>query len=489
LPIFRLWVLLTISGGKEARISTTLEISLGPHLTAEEAQAIYEQGPEAVVFALLQMAKMLAEQQRKPGDTPSTPSGMKPVYEKPTTPQRRKKPGAKKGHKGCRRPPPPVIHQRVILRLERCPVCQSKVTPCQQTRTRIVEDIPENITPIVTQYTIQRVWCPQCRQRVEPKVADALPGAQVGNHVVVLSAWLHYGLGVTIDQILSVFHFHLHFKLTPGGLVQMWYRLQEILFAWYDQIKAQALKAKTLFADETGWRVKGKTWWLWCFTTGDLTYYLIDRCRGSPLLQKFFKRQFQGILVSDFWGAYNAIRCMAKQKCIPHLLRDMLRVEKYEKPERSWLRFAKKLRRLFRDAMRLSKHSERTAPDYASKRARIDDRLQALLDRTWPDKNARRLAKRLRRHQHELFTFLDHPEVPYDNNTAERAIRPAVIIRKNSYANRSEAGADMQAVLMSVFRTLKQRGHNPLQTIVQALRTYLLTGQLPPLPDKVAANG
>jgi len=95
----------------------------------------------------------------------------------------------------------------------------------------------------------------------------------------------------------------------------------------------------------------------------------------------------------------------------------------------------------------------------------------------------------LRRHADELFTFLDHPEVPYDNNTAERAIRPAVIIRKNSYANRSEAGADMQAPLMSIFRTLKQRGHNPLQTIVQALRTHLKTGQLPPLPGKVTASG
>lgn len=482
-------ILLTVARGKESPVIPTLEITLGPQLTAEEARAIYEQGPEAVVFALLQMAKLLAQQQRQPGDSPSTPSGMKPVYHKETTPLRRKRPGRKPGHPGSRRPPPPVIHQQVTLRLDRCPVCASQVTPCQQTRTRIVEDIPQDIHPVVTQYTIHRDWCPQCRQRVEPKVPDALPGAQIGNHVLVLSAWLHYGLGVTIDQIRSVFNFHLHFQLTAGGVVQMWYRLQEILYAWYEQIKVQALQAKTLFADETGWRVKGKTWWLWCFTTGDLTYYLIDRCRGSPLLRRFFKREFQGILVSDFWGPYNAIRCLAKQKCLPHLLRDLLRVEKYQKPGRPWQRFAKKLRRLLRDGMRLSKHSQRTAPDYASKRQRLGVRLQALIDHPWKDKNARRLVKRLRRHQHELFTFLDHPEVPYDNNTAERALRPAVIIRKNSYANRSEAGADMQAVLMSIFRTLKQRGHNPLDTIVQALRTYLQTGKLPLLPDKVAANG
>jgi hypothetical protein len=116
-------VLLTIPYGKEARVVLTQEIALGPNLTAEEAQAIYEQGPEAVVFALLQMAKLLAEQRRKPGDSPSTPSAMKPVYHKEPTPRRRKRPGAKKGHQGRRRPQPPVIHQQVVLRLERCPVC------------------------------------------------------------------------------------------------------------------------------------------------------------------------------------------------------------------------------------------------------------------------------------------------------------------------------------------------------------------------------
>ena len=47
------------------------------------------------------------------------------------------------------------------------------------------------------------------------------------------------------------------------------------------------------------------------------------------------------------------------------------------------------------------------------------------------DADALRLAKRLRKHWDHLFTFLDLPEVPFDNNLAERYIRPAVILRKN----------------------------------------------------------
>ena len=101
----------------------------------------------------------------------------------------------------------------------------------------------------------------------------------------------------------------------------------------------------------------------------------------------------------------------------------------------------------------------------------------------------KRLIKRLRRHRDELLTFLDEPDVPFDNNLAERAIRPAVMIRKNSFGNRSDRGADTQAVLMSVYRTLQQRGHAPLNTVVDALTTYLKTGKLPPLPAKVTAVG
>ena len=105
------------------------------------------------------------------------------------------------------------------------------------------------------------------------------------------------------------------------------------------------------------------------------------------------------------------------------------------------------------------------------------------------DKQARRLVKRLRRHCEDLFTFLDQVVVSFNNNHAERMICPAVIIRKNSYGNRSQQGADCQAVLMSVFRTLKQRGHDPITTICDAIATYLKTGKLPPLPANITSNG
>ncbi len=105
------------------------------------------------------------------------------------------------------------------------------------------------------------------------------------------------------------------------------------------------------------------------------------------------------------------------------------------------------------------------------------------------DGDTRRLTNRLRKYAEFIFTFLDDADVAFENNFAERQIRPAVILRKNSQSNRSDRGAAPQAILMSVYRTMKLRGLNPTKSIADALRTYLATGQLPPLPDADIADG
>lgn len=463
-----------------------LDVPLGPQLTRKQAAQIAAQGEEAVIFALLELASgwARAEGQRASVDSPATPSGMVPAHLKPAANKRGKTPGRKLGHPGARRNLPDRIDERKTHRAACCPHCQGPLKRCQQTRTRYIEDIPQSLPPVVTEHTIHRDWCPHCKQQVEPKIPDALPGSQIGNRTVTLSAWLHYGLGQTLDHIAEVFNCHLQMKVTPGGLQQAWYRVQEILFPWYEQIQEECLDSAVLHGDETGWRVNGKGHWLWCFSQKRATYYLIDRQRGRPVLAKFFRRAFAGTLVTDFWGAYNAVVCSRRQVCLAHLLRDLKHVEQYKHPSPQWPKFAKKLRRLIRDGLRLKQRQ--TDPDqatYQSRRDRLHARLDALIATDWQDKQAARLLKRFRRHRDHLLTFLDDPAVPADNNHGERAIRPAVIIRKNIYGNRSGRGADTQAVLMSIYRTLKQRGHDPLATITNALSEYLTNGKLPAVPS------
>jgi transposase len=457
-------------------------------LTESQAARLAELGPEAVRLALLAANARFA-QLRPPAVSPATPSGMVPVYQKRSKDRRRrKKPGARAGHAGSRRKIPPTIDARVEHRLEVCPCCGGPLQRCKRTRSRIIEDIPQEITPVVTGHTVHRDYCPSCKRHVEPVVADAMPNATLGHHVIALSSWFHYGLGVTISQVRDILASHLHTDITAGGLVDGWRRLADALTPWYEQIAKEARAGAVLHADETGWRIDGQTCWLWCFCNHRCCYFQIDKSRGTPALQKFFAEAYRGTLVSDFWAAYESVWAGDYQKCLPHLLRELLKVDEHN-ASGEWRAFGKQLKRLIRDGLRLHKRPDFTSDKYHSRVTLIHRRLCALADASYLDPDARRLGERIGRHRDQLFTFLDTPGVPPDNNHAERQLRPAVIIRKNSLCNRSEQGASTQAVLMSVYRTLRLRGVDPTNTIAAALRILLQTGTLPALPVETVADG
>jgi len=189
----------------------------------------------------------------------------------------------------------------------------------------------------------------------------------------------------------------------------------------------------------------------------------------------------------DFLTAYESLSVGDRQYCLVHLLRELEKVDQHN-TSAAWQAFAKTLRRLIHDGIRLRKRPDFTPQRYQSRILRLGRRLDAFIATAADDADARRLLKRLRRTGDHLFTFLDYPAIPFENNHAERMIRPAVILRKNSQSNRSARGARTQAVLMSVYRTLHLRGHDPLRTVADALRTYLQTGQLPPLPGPAIAG-
>ena len=456
--------------------------------TCTEAQSLQlaRLGPEAVQIAVLAATERIA-QLKGQSPHPSTPSGQRPVYTKPNKNRRKTRRGAKPGHQAARRNKPERIDRRETHRCDVCPDCGGPLQRCNRTRKRIIEDIPQDVETEITEHTIHRDYCPRCQKHVEPVVPDALPKARLGHRFVCFTAWLHYGLGVTLAHIKAILGGHLHTTLSSGGLLSMWYRLAEVLTDWYEQIGQEARDSGHLHADETGWRVSGRTHWLWCFANGRVCYYLIDRSRGSPALQRFFTTLFEGVLITDFWAAYNSVQTCLRQCCHAHLLRELEKTDQANGSE-AWRAFSKTLRRLILDAIRLRRREDFTPEKYARRIDRIERRLAQLLAHETSDTDVNRLFKRLRRHQGDLFTFLHRMDVAYDNNFAERQIRPAVILRKNSQCNHSDKGAATQAIMMSVYQTLKLRELNPLETIVAALTQYMKTGQLPPLPEKTAAN-
>lgn len=411
--------------------------------------------------------------------TPTTPSGMTPTYLKPKPGRRPKRPGRKKGHDGVCRPQPKEVDHFKEHTLERCPDCHTPLKEPLKAYKRYTEDIPPIEKPEVTEHSVKGYWCPQCKTVVFAPVADALPNCMIGLRLVVFTAWLHYLVGVSVNNIVRILSVICSFKISPGGLTQAWKNLSLLLEPIYDGIGRRISTSAVLNADETGWRLNGITHWLWCFTTKEICFYLITKSRGSPVVKHILGTLFKGILICDFWGAYNKIAALAKQRCFYHLFTELAKVDKNNAAPQ-WKAFRKKLARLLKDAVRLS---ERKDPDqletFARRKAHLYNRLEQFLQGDYSDKDAKRLIKRLKRHKNELFTFLEYENVSPYNNHAEQQMRKPVLTRKVSQQNRSEQGAKTHAVLMTLFRSAELQGKNPVETVLTLAKAKITKAQAP----------
>ncbi len=255
--------------------------------------------------------------------TPTTPSGMTPVYLKPRARRSRKRPGRKKGHAGAWRRAPVRIDAKHAHRLKRCPECEGPVGPPIRTHRRIIEDLPD-ISPEITEHTVHGHWCRRCKRIVTPKVSAALPGATLGLRFIVYTAWLHYCLGMSVGNCVKNAAVAHAFGVSPGGLTLAWKRLAGLLEGAYEEIGQAIRESAVLHADETGWRINGVTFWLWAFATKQYCYYLIDRHRGAGVVKQVLGTLFPGVLITDFLGAYNAIEALAKQRCYFHLFTEFI---------------------------------------------------------------------------------------------------------------------------------------------------------------------
>jgi transposase len=412
----------------------------------------------------------------------STPSAMQPVYAKPPRSKRRRKPGRKKGHPGSCRPTPVRIDQVVEHKLTECPTCHNPLgQPCGE-HTQIVEDIPP-VHPTVTQHVIYEYNCSPCGTKVAAPMTEALPKATLVLRLTLLSAFLHYALGMTTRNICIWLRAFCRFQVTPGGLVLNWQRLAELLTPVYDELGECARLSAVLNVDESGWRIGGRTAWIWCFTSKTVAYYVLTPSRAGPVVKKVLGAFFKGILVTDFFGAYNRIKAFAKQKCFVHLLREIKQVSLRNRAK-EWQLFAHRLKRLMHEALKLVIDRDKIGKlKYENRVANLHIRLADIFGASYRNNDCDRLAKRLAKHREELLVFLLHPDVPADNNHAERQMRFAVVMRKNSYGNRSKRGAQAQAILMSIFRTCQLRGIDPIEFLANSVAAAIRSGSPLPIPD------
>lgn len=483
-PPLRPWALALYQRGSDATVKVLLALARALATLKTENTALRQAlvAAQAEIEALRQ--KLVAA---KPVQ-PTTPSGAIPPYAKPNTSKgkRRRRPGRKPGHDGAHRKRPVRIDRtEAHPPVRSCPDCGAALPAPSEIRQRVIEGLCVASSEAVL-HAIPRSFCANCEKLCEPAVTDAMPANRISLYTFVLTAWLHYGTGMSVANVVRLLHL-AGLGITPGGLTQGWQRLATTIRPAYDEILENVKGALVLYADETGWRIWGVTHWLWYFGSRYWSYYVIDRRRGTAVVNRVLGKILEGILITDFWGAYNAIEAWAKQKCIFHLFTALAKVDLLKPHHPPWRDFRQRLARIFHDAIRLVANTTVDPPTFARRKTLIASRFDALLDAPTEDKDAKRLLKRLRRHRNEMLTFLDFPaDVSPYNNHAEQQMRKPVIARRISQGNRSTAGAATQAILMSLFRSMELQGKDPVHEILTLARAAIAgrAVHLPSAPDE-----
>jgi transposase len=399
-----------------------------------------------------------------PSDDSPAPVFVKPKRQK----RRRKKPGRKPGHPGSHRQRPTHADEIIEVPLEDCPHCHGAVENVHTCEQYVEEVIPAQTRVIC--YRTYRGYCPHCQRSIESRHPDQIPHRMIGSRALLTAAQLKHELGVPYRKTASVLKRLCGLSITSGALVQEMRSLAGWLKPEYEAIQSALRHSSSVHVDETGWRLDGKSCWLWAFTNDSFTIYEVNPSRSHQVVLQQLGEDYAGTVISDFYTAYNPLP-YRQQKCLVHLLRELSKCAPDNTEE--YAVFHKKLTRLLRDALRLKQRISDLPWDVFDRRlGYIHQRLAELTGATYETHDCQRLVKRLSKHAHQLFTFLEQMDVEPDNNRAERAIRPAVVTRKISGGNRSPKGTEALGIITSLIQTCKQQKRDFVEVGLEIIRRY-----------------
>jgi transposase len=304
----------------------------------------------------------------------------------------------------------------------------------------------------------------------------------------------HYGVSVWVSVLLDKYQFLRPLQrwledwktqgldLAAGTVTDGLKHLLNLLKPVWEALKAKNLDAKHWHADETHWRVfteaAGNTHhrgYLWVFRSPETVVYHLDPSRSSRVPKTHFEGVEEGILSVDRYAAYKALARQGKLVlafCWAHVRRDFKRViagwkHEHEAWATAWLERIGQLYCLNRERLRVLESPSAFAEVDRRLRAAVQDMAAcreselAALPNTPTATPRRKLLESLRRHWSGLTVFVDHPEVPMDNNEAERLERTPAVARKNFYGSGALWSGQLAAVMFSIFQTLALTGINP----------------------------
>src|SRR5215218_3898862 len=404
------------------------------------------------------------------------PSSDGPGVVRPGKKPKGRKRGGQHGHRGHHRMllPPERIDEVVQRTPESCGHCGHSLAGAEEGRPAHVHQVVE-LPPIraeVKEYRMACLRCPKCSGLTRAPMPEGVVGKHFGPRLTGLVGVLagHYrmsrrSLQDLVGRLLDVPAPSL------GSTEACTQETSAALEAAYQEAQAEVRASRWAGVDETPWKLSGGKMWLWVGTANRATVFRVTRGRGKDEL-KALLGDFEGIVSSDRWCAYQTYG--KRQLCWAHLARNFVKLGlRGGKAAEFAAECEKVCDRVFE---RWRCFREGTLERDALKRriARIRASFRRLVERGAEsiNKKVAGLCRNLLRLWPSLWTFLDEP-IELTNNTAERALRKAVLWRKNCFGNQSESGLRYAERILSVSATCQQMQKHPLDFVaasIEALR-------------------
>jgi predicted RecB family nuclease len=339
-----------------------------------------------------------------------------------------------------------------------CPRCQRKGTQEFRKITKCLQDLRFSrfgVSGSVVKYKFQVSWCPACRAFTPwPKVF--WERSTFGKNLAAFVIFEIIELCVSQRSVTHTLNRLFGFRMREIVVRRFKTRGAEYYRETRQNILAKMVKGNLIHADETRIKLHDKTAYVWVFATWREVVYFYSETREGSFVQTALQ-EFTGVLVSDFYAAYDSIAC-PQQKCILHLIRDFNDAVLDNPYDESIKGIATTFAELFREIVKttdrwglrsrfLRKHLADVVRFY--KRVSKMEHLSTV---------ALKLKARLDKDRDKLFTFLNYDGIPWNNNNAEHAIKAFARLRRAIEGLSTPKGIEEYLILLSVCQTCKYSG-------------------------------
>jgi predicted RecB family nuclease len=351
-----------------------------------------------------------------------------------------------------------------------CPICGSKLLHGHGKRSKTVIDLRfmrHGLKRWITRYVIHRYRCLSCGTTFcSPE--QRWTAKRYGPDLMAFAIYQNIALRLPQERVDSSMNKLFGLNLAPGTT----HRLKEAVASAhrkaYDDLVKRLCSGRLLHVDETSVSVRGTTGYVWVLTSMEEVAYFYTPTRDGSTIQLMLK-DFSGVLVSDFYAAYDGIQC-SQQKCLIHFIRD-LNDELLKHPYDDGLKaLAKDFGRLVKSMVETVEHRGLKKRFLRKHRIFVDRFYKRLSGDFGGGAATIKIIERLQKNRNTMFTFLDFDDVPWNNNNAEHAIKAFATLRRVIEGPTTEKGLRDFLVLLSICETCKYKNVDFLDFLRSGLK-------------------